>query len=257
VDERAIAAPPERPIQLATQDGTGDGSTTTDAVERGSGIDDPRALTILTTEHWSLLSARSLVYNEAFSRAGMFLTFLSATLVALGLVAASMGFSRSFLLVTAVVLGVDLFIGLATMGRVATATSEDIRFIMGMNRIRHAYHEIVPGLERYFIAGHHDDIRGVFEVYGATEEIVSRSGVLHGFTTVAGMIGVICATIAGVLAGVLLLLLGAASDVAGLGALVVFAAGIGASVFSMTRNIATFARSLRPIFPTPEGERPR
>ena len=40
-------------------------------------VDDPRALTILTTEHWSLLSARSLVYNEAFSRAGMFLSFLA------------------------------------------------------------------------------------------------------------------------------------------------------------------------------------
>src|SRR5438552_392944 len=49
----------------------------------GSGdapLADPRALTILATEHWSLLSARSLVYNEAFARTGMFLTFLSASL---------------------------------------------------------------------------------------------------------------------------------------------------------------------------------
>ena len=60
-------------------------------------VDDPRALTILTTEHWSLLSARSLVYNEAFSRAGMFLSFLAATLVALGLMSAAMGFSNQFL----------------------------------------------------------------------------------------------------------------------------------------------------------------
>jgi hypothetical protein len=35
----------------------------------GSALDDPRALTILTTEHWGLLTARSLVYNEAFARA--------------------------------------------------------------------------------------------------------------------------------------------------------------------------------------------
>jgi hypothetical protein len=39
-------------------------------------LDDPRALQILTTEHWSLLTARSLANNEAFTRGGMFLSFL-------------------------------------------------------------------------------------------------------------------------------------------------------------------------------------
>ena len=51
-------------------------------------------------------------------------------------------------------LGLDLFIGLATMGRVSTATSEDIRLLQGMNRLRHAYHEAIPGLDPYFITGH-------------------------------------------------------------------------------------------------------
>lgn len=58
---------------------------------------DARALTILTTEHWALLTARSLVYNEAFARAGMFLTFSSATLVALGFLAQATSFAREFL----------------------------------------------------------------------------------------------------------------------------------------------------------------
>jgi hypothetical protein len=39
------------------------------------GLDDSRALQIPTSEHWSLLSARSLAPNEASSGAGMFLTF--------------------------------------------------------------------------------------------------------------------------------------------------------------------------------------
>ena len=60
---------------------------------------DPRALTILTTEHWSLLTARSLVYNEAFARGGMFLTFLTGTLVALGFVSQGSGFATGFLVV--------------------------------------------------------------------------------------------------------------------------------------------------------------
>jgi len=62
---------------IASTPGAGSGS--------GSPIDDPRALQILSTEHWSLLTARSLAYNEAFARAGMFLSFLSATLIVIGL----------------------------------------------------------------------------------------------------------------------------------------------------------------------------
>jgi hypothetical protein len=123
----------------------------------GGGIDDPRALQILTTEHWSLLTARSLVYNEAFARAGMFLAFLSATLFALGLISTATGFSDGFLAIAAVILALDLFVGLATLGRIVAASAEDIRYLQGMNRLRHAYFEIVPGLDPYFITSHHDD----------------------------------------------------------------------------------------------------
>src|SRR4051794_16895905 len=78
---------------------------------------DPRALQILTTEHWSLLTARSLVYNEAFARGAMFLAFFSATLVMLGLISTATGFSDAFLAVAAVVLTLDLFIGLTSLAR--------------------------------------------------------------------------------------------------------------------------------------------
>ena len=48
-----------------------------------------RALRVqmLATEHWSLLATRSLSWNEAFSRASMFLSLLSGAVVALALVA--------------------------------------------------------------------------------------------------------------------------------------------------------------------------
>src|SRR5687768_3614976 len=105
-------------------------------------LDDPRALQILSTEHWSLLTARSLVYNEAFARAGMFLAFLSATLLVLGLISNATGFSDGFLTVAAFVLALDLFVGLATLGRIINASSEDLRYLQGMNRLRHAYFEI-------------------------------------------------------------------------------------------------------------------
>ena len=56
-------------------------------------LSDPRALQILSTEHWSLLASRSLAYNEAFSRAGMFLSFLSATLIVIGFLIGTQGLS--------------------------------------------------------------------------------------------------------------------------------------------------------------------
>ena len=248
MDERTIAASPtERPLV----DEARPAAPTDAGVAPGGSLADPRALTILTTEHWSLLSARSLVYNEAFARAGMFLTFLSATLVALGLVSTATGFSREFLVVAATLFAVDLFIGIATMARVASATADDIRCIQGMNRLRHAYHDMVPGLEPYFITGKHDDMRGVFAVYGANEEIMSRPGMLHGFTTVPGMLGVLCAAVAAALVGIVVLLLTVAPVAAVVAAVVTFALGIALATLTMMRQIAAFAASLTSVFPSP------
>ena len=81
----------------------------------------------------------------------MFLALLSASLLVLGLIATATGFSDAFLVVAALILALDLFVGLATLGRIAGASNEDLRYLQGMNRLRHAYHEMVPGLEPYFI----------------------------------------------------------------------------------------------------------
>ena len=176
-----------------------------DGDQRGVGIDDPRALQILSTEHWSLLTARSLVYNETFARGGMFLALLSASLLVLGLIATATGFSEAFLVVAALVLALDLFVGFATLGRIAAASNEDLRYLQGMNRLRHAYHEMIPGLEPYFITSRYDDFNSVAGFYGPISPSALR-GMLHGFTTMPGMIGVICCAVAAVLAAVLVLL---------------------------------------------------
>ena len=169
------------------------------------GLADPRMLQILSTEHWSLLSARSLVYNEAFARAGMFLSFLSATLVALGLVATATGFSDGFLMIAAVVLAIDVFIGFASLGRIGSASAEDILYLQAMNRIRHAYVEIAPGTAPYFLTGHHDDPESVLAMYGPAVSSPLRN-MVHGFTTAPGMIGVITSAVSGALAAVLTML---------------------------------------------------
>src|SRR6266540_900034 len=61
---------------------------------RKTGLDDPRALDILTTEHWSLLSTRTLGYQEMFGRITIFVAILSGTVVALALLAQATHFRR-------------------------------------------------------------------------------------------------------------------------------------------------------------------
>jgi hypothetical protein len=247
-DRMTLPAPADRPPG-AREPAAGDTAA--------RALDDPRALTILTTEHWSLLSARSLVYNEAFSRAGMFLSFLAATLVALGLMSAATGFSTEFMAIAALILGLDLFIGITTMGRVATVTTEDIRYLQGMNRIRHAYHETVPGLQPYFMTGHHDDIGGVLAGYGADVQMWSRRAIVHNFTTVVGMLGVINAALSGVVAGIVVLLVtDGAGSVAMTAAVIAFVIVLITDLAFMNRGISHTAETMQARFPSPPRDRP-
>lgn len=249
MEERFVpAAPAEgRPIDTRIGDDRGPAPVA---------IADPRALQILTTEHWSLLTARSLVYNETFARGGMFLAFLSATLLVLGLISTATGFSDAFLSVAAIVLALDLFIGLASLGRISAASNEDIRYLQGMNRLRHAYHEIVPGLDPYFISGRHDDMHSVLEFYGPAEMSPFRN-IAHGFTTMPGMIAVICGAVAGGLIAVLLLLATHDPFVAGMAGIVAFVACVVIGAVIAMREVHRFASSIESKFPAPDAKPPR
>lgn len=218
------------------------------------GIDDPRALQILSTEHWSLLTARSLVYNETFARGGMFLALLSASLLVLGLIATATGFSDAFLTVAALILGLDLFVGLATLGRINGASEEDIRYIQGMNRLRHAYHEMVPGLEDYFITSRYDDAESVLAFYGPSAPS-AIGGILHGFTTMPGMIAVICSAVGGVLVAVLVLLATDDGMLAGAGAVLTFVVLFLVGLYYGFKAATDFATSMEARWPAP-GSKP-
>jgi hypothetical protein len=121
----------------------------------------PDAATILATEHWSLLGTRTMLWNERMSRTGIFLTVLSAAIVALALVADATGFGSRTRMLALVLLPVVLLIGLATYVRLVQLGIDDLRLVLAMNRLRRAYLTMAPGLEPYFSTGHHDDERGV------------------------------------------------------------------------------------------------
>jgi hypothetical protein len=213
--------------------------------------DDARVLQILAAEHSSLAAARALADNEAFTRVGMFLTFLSTSFVALALIAQATSFREPFLGIAAIVLTFDLVIGLVTFGRILGTTSDDLRAVHGMARVRHGYLVIAPLLEPYFTTGTSDDPAGVRKAYRAPTTV--GRGVLYALTTSTGMMAIIVALIGGVLAGVLALIVGLGSGLAfGLGAvaaLVLFGALGAAAGAYFSRDQA----NLEVRFPAPSA----
>lgn len=200
---------------------------------------DPRVITILSTEHWSLLTARSLVYNEMFTRGGMFLTLLSASLVALGFVYQGSGGGPEFLGVVVAVLALDLFVGLATLGRIIGASEEEFRALQATARIRHAYLDIAPLVAPYLSTATSDEPDVVLETYGQNLEHVGMLNNLgHGLTTMPGMIAVLDAALVGGLVGSVTVAMGGDARLAlALG----IAAGIVALFVSMAYGIRTFS----------------
>ncbi|MEO8511581.1 MAG: hypothetical protein ABI534_10120 [Chloroflexota bacterium] len=227
-------------------------SSSTDAPEP-EGLDDPRALQILNTEHWSLLSQRSLAYNEAFTRAGMFLAFLSMSFVGLALLSQGMAFDRTFLAISAVVLAFDIIIGLATFFRVAGCNFDDLRAMHGMNRIRHAYVEMAPAVAPYFITGYHDDPASVYRNYGfATLERSALQDLGHGLATTIGMVELIVSLLTGVLVVVVALALDAPFWIAIAVAVVTMCVVLATAMRWVMVHASHVAAELPVLFPAPD-----
>ena len=184
-----------------------------------------RALRVqmLATEHWSLLATRSLSWNESFSRAGMFLSLLSGSVVALALVAQATAFGDAFAIFALLLLPVVLFVGVATFVRLVEINNEDYVWVIGMNRLRRAYTELDPELARHFITGTTEDPAGVMLTYGTH---AGGSNLAHGLITTPTTIAFVDAMIAAVLASIALVqLMVSLAPVAGVG-IVVFLATI-------------------------------
>jgi hypothetical protein len=219
-------------------------------------LTDQRVIQVLSTEHWSLLSARALAYNEAFTRGGMFLTFLSASLVALALFNTAMSFGSGFLVVAALVLAFDFIIGVTTYGRIMGANVDDLRAVHGMARIRHGYTQIAPVVAPYFTSATNDDFDSVISTYGTDPSMTGVSELFYALTTSGGMIGLITAMVGGVLAAVIGLLVGVSGGVAvwlGVGGgILVFLALVVLTFGAVPRQQA----SLTALFPARGTEKP-
>jgi hypothetical protein len=102
---------------------------------------DPQLLTVLTTEHFVLQTARGATISEANGRAAIYLGTLSSGLIALGFVA---GDQRRFPAFLAVVLPALMVLGLFTFVRMVATSVENIRCLIRIQRIRAWYRQLAP-----------------------------------------------------------------------------------------------------------------
>ncbi len=208
----------------------------------------PHALQILTTEHWSLLAARSLAYTEAMSRTAIFVAALTGSVVALALVGQATEFDTGFVVFALVLLPVVYFLGVVTIARLSQVNREDARWVQGMNRIRHAYLELAPELEPYFVTSPYDDRAGVLQ---SAMAIRRPPGRVQAFIAAPGAVAVVNSVVAGATAGIA----GVGLDLGLAGCLAVggvfFLLSI-ASFFAWANHaIPKFAEQLDARFPSP------
>ena len=207
-------------------------------------------LQILSTEHWSLLASRSLAWNESFTRAGMFLSTLTGAIVALALVAQAVQFGDGFTLFALVILPIVLLIGVTTFLRLGTANYHDAMCVVGMNRIRAAYLELAPDVERYLVMSAHDDQKGIGITMG-----VQPGGAIFWIGQMLAGTPTVVMILNAVLAGAVLSIAALRSGV-GKGEILAFGA-VGflvAMVLQMIWARGTIAKAqagYRPLFPTP------
>jgi hypothetical protein len=184
----------------------------------------------------------------------MFLSTLSGSMVALGLIAGVDGFHDAFFVFALVILPVVLFIGLGTWIRMGAANYHDAISVAGMNRIRAGYLEIAPDLRPYFVMGVHDDPQGI----GVTMAVPpGTAAATHVIAATPFLVTVLNAVISGAIVAIALVALVRPPAIA-----VVAAAVIVAAVVLYWQQRIAVSRvqrgqlAVRPMFPTPGSQPP-
>jgi hypothetical protein len=118
-----------------------------------------------------------------------------------------------------------------------------------MNRLRHAYLQLEPGVERYLTAGHHDDGRGVSATYMVDRP--NRHGLWpHFLVNTPTIVATVDAALAAAMVVLVLQLAEAARAVAVAGGVVAFLAVWGVLFRLQLYTLRPF-RNTTPRFPSP------
>jgi hypothetical protein len=142
----------------------------------------------LTTEHFVLQGARAATIAESNGRANMFLAAVSGGLVALGLVATASSLGSAFYGFALVLLPTLAFIGFVTFERALQSSIEDTEYARRIALLRSYYLGHAPEIAPYLVSVPPAELLLMQRVPGDRWQ---------GYRTVAGMVAVITAVLAG------------------------------------------------------------
>lgn len=146
----------------------------------------------LSTEYFALQGARSSTIGEAGTRATLFFTTLTGTLIALGFVAGSGADVRTLAYSALPVVGI---VGLLSYLRLVELSIEDVRALEAINRIRAYYAATVPEGPEFFPAPRQGQAVNTVVATGA------RSGRWQILSTMASTVGIAVSLFLGLLVG--------------------------------------------------------
>jgi hypothetical protein len=156
-------------------------------------------LTMLTTEHFGLQGSRSTTVSESSSRASLYMTAVSSTLIALGFIAQVSKLGDAFDVFALVVLPTLYALGLFTFVRLVESSVEDVLYGRAINRIRAYYLEQAGPESRWFVMKGHDDAYGVlanmglrpsrWQLYFTVSTMVATVNSVIGGSAVAILVG--------------------------------------------------------------------
>jgi hypothetical protein len=152
-------------------------------------------LSILTTEHFTLQSGRQLCLQDMQGRSTMFLTAVSASLIAIGFFGTATHFGGGFVVFVLALLASLWVLGFFTFVRIIQAAVEDVIICFGIARIRHRYVEIAPNLSDSFVRSIHDDFRGINAEMGSDQSWWQR--LMPTYVVISFVASVICGAAVG------------------------------------------------------------
>jgi hypothetical protein len=183
--QEALAAPPVVPTTTPEQ-------PRVEEAERRRQL-----LQALTTEHFTLQTARSATIADSNGRSALYLSTVSSAVVALAFIGQMAHLGQAFHLFALALLPALVLLGILTYLRLVQTAIEDLFYARAINRIRRHYLDLDPAAARWFVLSGFDDPAGVMAAMGlATSEATPSDR--HLLSHAATMVAVVTSIIAGV-----------------------------------------------------------
>ena len=151
----------------------------------------PAVVTVMTTEHFVLQTARSAGISEVNGRAAFYLAAVSSGLIALAFIGQLSRLGTAFYVFGLVLLPTLAFVGVTTFERALRNGVEDVQLAGRINRIRQFSCDAAPQVARYLPPPSPDTPAAIAQSAGVS------SPAWYQFLTIAGALAVVNSVLIG------------------------------------------------------------